>query len=131
MPFLLRETAPSRPSSPTPVPVAPPLDDLPGYQYNPMFHIPDESSHGFEHPATVPPSPYNMPVPVSTTDAHSPAPLEIVLPSDEVIFRGVGQDVESALLSGHLILNLTEATNIREITLQFSGKVRIQLPEAM
>jgi hypothetical protein len=45
------------------------------------------------------------------------------------VFRGIGQDVEGALLSGHVILNLTEATNIREITLQLTGKIRIQLPE--
>ncbi|KAH7339823.1 hypothetical protein B0J17DRAFT_716820 [Rhizoctonia solani] len=132
MPFLLRETAPSRPPSPSPASAAPPLDDLPGYQYNPMpvfssqLHLSDNDSHGFEHPATVPPSPYEAP----TANSHSPAPLEIILPSDEIIFRGVGQDVESALLSGHLVLNLTEATNIREITLQLTGKVRIQVHDS-
>ncbi|CAE6424911.1 unnamed protein product [Rhizoctonia solani] len=87
--------------------------------------LPDTDTHGFEHPATVPPSPYEAP-----STSHSPAPLEIVLPSDEVTFRGVGQDVESALLSGHLVLNLTEATNIREITLQLTGKVRIQVHDS-
>ncbi|CAE6448465.1 unnamed protein product [Rhizoctonia solani] len=128
MPFLLRETAPSRPHSPSPASAAPPLDDLPGYQYNPMpvfsSQLTDNDSHGFEHPATVPPSPYEP------SCSHSPAPLEIVLPSDEIVFRGVGQDVESALLSGHLVLNLTEATNIREITLQLTGKVRIQVHDS-
>lgn len=124
MPFHLRESGPSRPPSP-----APPLDDLPGYQYSPMpISAHDEGSHAFDHPATIPPSPYEMPAPVPTT-GHSVVPLEIVLPSDQVVFRGVGQDVESALLSGHIILNLTEATNIREITLQLTGKVKIQLPE--
>ncbi|KAG8697114.1 hypothetical protein FRC11_000253 [Ceratobasidium sp. 423] len=128
MPFLLRETVPSRP--PSPASAAPPLDDLPGYQYNPMpvfssqLHLPDGDPHGLEHPTAVPPSPYEAP------GSHSPAPLEIILPSDELVFRGVGQDVESALLSGHLVLNLTEATNIREITLQLTGKVRIQVHDS-
>ncbi|KAG8729551.1 hypothetical protein FRC12_020894 [Ceratobasidium sp. 428] len=70
-----------------------------------------------------------MPVPVPISGSHSPAPLEIVLANDDVVFRGISQDVEDALLSGHVILNLSEATNIREITLQLTGKVRIQLPE--
>ncbi|CAE6511815.1 putative HECT-type ubiquitin ligase-interacting protein creD [Rhizoctonia solani] len=126
MPFL-RETVPSRPPSPSLASAAPPLDDLPGYQYNPMplfsSQLPLDND---EHPSTIPPSPYEAPI----TSSHSPAPLEIVLPSDEIVFRGVGQDVESALLSGHIVLNLTEAINIREITLQLTGKVRIQVHDS-
>ncbi|KDN49692.1 hypothetical protein RSAG8_01757, partial [Rhizoctonia solani AG-8 WAC10335] len=131
MPFLSRETVSSHPPSPSLASAVPPLDDLPGYQYNPMplfssqLPHPDNDTHGLEHPATVPPSPYEAPI----TGSHSPAPLEIVLPSEEIVFRGVGQDVEGALLSGHLVLNLTEATNIREITLQLTGKV--QLPNTL
>ncbi|KAF8739971.1 Response drug-related protein, partial [Rhizoctonia solani] len=130
MPFLSREAIPSRPHSPSPISAAPPLHDLPGYQYNPMpfssqLNLPENGSHPFEHPTTVPPSPYEAPA-----AAHSPAPLEIVLPNDEVVFRGVGQDVESTLLTGHLVLNLTEATNIREITLQLTGKVRLQVHDS-
>ncbi|KAF8609014.1 hypothetical protein BDV93DRAFT_519040 [Ceratobasidium sp. AG-I] len=90
----------------------------------------DEGSHAFEHPATVPPSPYEMPVPVHTPGSHSPAPLEIVLDNDNIIFRGVGQDVEGAMLSGHVILNLTESTNIRELTLHLSGKIGIRQAES-
>ncbi|QRV79631.1 arrestin [Ceratobasidium sp. AG-Ba] len=132
MPFLLRETGPSRPPSPGPAPPVPPIDTLPSYEHSPMPHLnlADQVSQAFEHPATVPPSPYEMPVPVPVSGSHSPAPLEIVLANDDVVFRGVGQDVESALLSGSVILNLSEATNIREITLQLTGKIRIQLPEA-
>ncbi|KEP54580.1 putative response to drug-like protein [Rhizoctonia solani 123E] len=130
MPFLLRETVSSHPPSPSLTSAAPPLDDLPGYQYNPMplfssqFQLTDNDTH--EHSTTVPHSPYEAPI----AGSHSPAPLEIVLPSDEIVFRGVGQDVESALLSGHLVLNLTEAINIREITLQLTGKVRIQVHDS-
>ncbi|KAG9125048.1 hypothetical protein FRC07_009191 [Ceratobasidium sp. 392] len=131
MPFLLRETGSSRPPSPGPAPPVPSLDTLPSYEHSPMQHLNlgDEVSHAFEHPATVPPSPYEMPVPVPVSCSHSLAPLEIVLANDDIVFRGVGQDVESALLSGHVVLNLSEATNIREITLQLTGKIRIQLPE--
>ncbi|KAG9101521.1 hypothetical protein FS749_006091 [Ceratobasidium sp. UAMH 11750] len=129
MPFLLRETGPSRPSSPGPAPI-PPLDTLPSYEHSPMsqLNLADLVSHAFEHPATIPPSPYEMPVPIPISGSHLP-PLEIVLANDDIVFRGVGQDVEGALLSGHVILNLSEATNIREITLQLTGKMRIQLPE--
>ncbi|KAG8747793.1 hypothetical protein FRC10_011238 [Ceratobasidium sp. 414] len=129
MPFLLRETGPSRPSSPGPAPI-PPLDTLPSYEHSPVpqLNLADEVSHAFEHPATVPPSPYEMPVPVPVSGSHPP-PLEIVLANDDIVFRGIGQDVESALLSGHVVLNLSEATNIREITLHLTGKIKIQLPE--
>lgn len=54
--------------------------------------------------------------------------VEIVLQSDTIVMRGVGQDVEPAMLSGSVILNLEEATNIREIALNFTGKAR--LPQA-
>ncbi|KAG9081064.1 hypothetical protein FRC06_005863, partial [Ceratobasidium sp. 370] len=125
MPFLLRETGPSRPPSPGPA-----LETLPSYEHSPtsQLNLADEVSHAFEHPTTVPPSPYEMPVPVPISGSHSP-PLEIVLANEDIVFRGIGQDVEGALLSGHVVLNLSEATNIREITLQLTGKMRIQLSE--
>ncbi|CAE7077124.1 unnamed protein product [Rhizoctonia solani] len=129
MPFLSRETASSHPPSPSLASAAPPLDDLPGYQYNPMplfsSQLPLHDNDSHENATTVPPSPYETP----GAGSHSQA-LEIVLPNEEIVFRGVGQDVESALLSGHLVLNLTEATNIREITLQLTGKVRIQVHDS-
>ncbi|KAF8756995.1 Response drug-related protein [Rhizoctonia solani] len=67
-----------------------------------LLNLPENGSHPFEHPTTVPPSPYEAPA-----AAHSPAPLEIVLPNDE----------SSQSYRGH---------NIREITLQLTGKVRLQ-----
>ncbi|KAG8894646.1 hypothetical protein FRC00_008635 [Tulasnella sp. 408] len=51
--------------------------------------------------------------------------VEIVIPSDNIILRGVGQDVEPTLFSGQVVLRLSEATNIKEINLNFSGKSKL------
>ena len=51
--------------------------------------------------------------------------LDIVVASDSLVLRGTGVDVDPALLSGHVVLHLTEPTSIKEITLQFRGKARI------
>ncbi|TDL15305.1 hypothetical protein BD410DRAFT_732926 [Rickenella mellea] len=55
--------------------------------------------------------------------------LDIVLATDPVILRGTGADVEPGLLSGNVVLFLTEATSIKQITLQFRGKAR--LPQSL
>ena len=51
--------------------------------------------------------------------------LDIVVNSDTLILRGTGVDVAPALLSGNVVLYLSEATSIKEITLSFRGKARI------
>ena len=51
--------------------------------------------------------------------------LDIVVASDTLVLRGTGVDVDPALLSGHVVLYLTEPTSIKEITLQFRGKARL------
>ncbi|THH02257.1 hypothetical protein EW026_g557 [Hermanssonia centrifuga] len=51
--------------------------------------------------------------------------VDIAVNSDTLILRGTGVDVEPALLSGNVVLHLSEATSIKEITLQFRGKARI------
>ncbi|KAG9049299.1 hypothetical protein FS837_010719 [Tulasnella sp. UAMH 9824] len=51
--------------------------------------------------------------------------VEIVIPGDNIILRGVGQDVEPTLFSGQVVLRLSEATNIKEINLNFSGKSKL------
>ena len=51
--------------------------------------------------------------------------VEIIVDSNCITFRGAGADVPPALLSGHVVLNLAESTSIKEITLQFRGKVRL------
>ncbi|KIJ60026.1 hypothetical protein HYDPIDRAFT_32605 [Hydnomerulius pinastri MD-312] len=56
------------------------------------------------------------------------AGIEIIVNSDCLSLKGTGVDVEPALLSGHVALHLTEATSIKEITLQFRGKVRLPAP---
>jgi len=54
--------------------------------------------------------------------------LEILVESNCITFRGAGADVQPALLSGHVVLILAESTSIKEITLQFRGKVRLPTP---
>jgi hypothetical protein len=51
--------------------------------------------------------------------------LEIILASDPVICRGFGTNYEPALLLGHVVLNVMEDTNVKEITLHLAGKARI------
>lgn len=55
--------------------------------------------------------------------------VEIVLDSDKLVLRGQGGDMNPAYLSGHIVLNLPEATNIKEITMQLTGKAKVQFSE--
>ncbi|KAH0589555.1 hypothetical protein H2248_005290 [Termitomyces sp. 'cryptogamus'] len=56
--------------------------------------------------------------------------IEILLDSPKgcIFLKGVGVDVEPTLLSGHVAIYLSEATSIKEITLQFRGKARLSVP---
>ncbi|KAI6037575.1 hypothetical protein EDC04DRAFT_2126164 [Pisolithus marmoratus] len=54
--------------------------------------------------------------------------IDIVVDANCITVRGTGAEVQPALLSGHVALNLTESTSIKEITLQFRGKVRLPAP---
>ncbi|KDR67550.1 hypothetical protein GALMADRAFT_79832, partial [Galerina marginata CBS 339.88] len=54
--------------------------------------------------------------------------LSIVLDAPCLTLKGTGPDVEPTTLSGHVVLYLTEATSLKEITLQFRGKARIPMP---
>lgn len=64
--------------------------------------------------------------------SHHPHPdksrIDIVLDSDALVLKGTAVDIEPALLSGHVLLTLSEATSIKEITLQFRGKARVPPP---
>ncbi|KAI1795632.1 hypothetical protein LXA43DRAFT_730304 [Ganoderma leucocontextum] len=51
--------------------------------------------------------------------------LDIHVNSDVLCLRGTGVDVHPALLSGNVVLHLTEPTSIKQITLQFRGKARL------
>ncbi|KAJ2922575.1 hypothetical protein H1R20_g14527, partial [Candolleomyces eurysporus] len=54
--------------------------------------------------------------------------VDIVLDAPYLTLKGTGPDVEPTRLSGNVVLHLTEATSIKEITLQFRGKARIPIP---
>ncbi|KAG1772584.1 hypothetical protein EV702DRAFT_1201439 [Suillus placidus] len=64
--------------------------------------------------------------------SHHPPPdksrIDIVLDSDVLALKGTTVDIEPALLSGHVVLTLSEATSIKEINLQFRGKTRVPPP---
>lgn len=62
-----------------------------------------------------------------TNEKHEKAHsyVDINVNSDTLVLRGTGVDVTPALLSGNVVLHLTEPTSIKEITLQFRGKARI------
>lgn len=51
--------------------------------------------------------------------------LDIQVASDQLYLKGTGVDVEPALLTGNVVLTLTEATSIKQITLFFRGKARV------
>ncbi|KAF5328618.1 hypothetical protein D9619_011636 [Psilocybe cf. subviscida] len=63
-------------------------------------------------------------------DSHSKEKphLDIILDAPFLTLRGTGPDVEPTTLSGHVALFLTEATSVKEITLQFRGKAKIPMP---
>ncbi|KAG2039655.1 hypothetical protein BDR03DRAFT_950779 [Suillus americanus] len=64
--------------------------------------------------------------------SHHPPPdksrIDIVLDSDVLALKGTTADTEPALLSGYVVLTLSEATSIKEINLQFRGKTRVPPP---
>jgi len=51
--------------------------------------------------------------------------LDIQLDSPSIFLKGIGDDVEPAILTGHVTLFLMESTSIKEITLHFRGKARV------
>lgn len=58
-------------------------------------------------------------------DKDSKPHIDIQVDSPCMYLKGVGVDVEPALLTGHVALYLTESTSIKQITLQFRGKARV------
>ncbi|KAL5523549.1 hypothetical protein ACEPAG_7722 [Sanghuangporus baumii] len=86
-----------------------------------------------EHPAaaTVTPPMTVYPSPPVRSEAHSPrekphAPtLDISVASDQLYLRGTGVDVEPTLLSGNVVLHLSEPTSLKQIVLVFRGKARV------
>ncbi|KAG8888253.1 hypothetical protein FRB98_008087 [Tulasnella sp. 332] len=82
-------------------------------------------------PSSAPPSQPPTPAHTDNMILHdtSHEHIEIQLPNDTVVLRGVGQEVEPVVLSGNVVVNLEEATNIREIALNFTGKARLPQQE--
>lgn len=92
-----------------------PFSTATGLQSNPQ--------HGSQSPLSYTPLSDDMQLRDKADKGHSF--VDIAVNSDTLILRGTGVDVEPALLSGNVVLFLTEPTSIKEITLQFRGKARI------
>lgn len=56
--------------------------------------------------------------------------VDIIVNSDHLYLRGTGVDVAPALLSGNIVLYLSESTSLKQITLNFRGKARIPVPSS-
>ncbi|CAK5267198.1 unnamed protein product [Mycena citricolor] len=54
--------------------------------------------------------------------------LEVLLDHEYLFLSGTGLDVEPAHLSGRVVLNLSEPTTIRSVSLQFRGKTYLSVP---
>lgn len=62
-----------------------------------------------------------MPHASNGTTTHEP--VEILVESQEIVLRALGaEEPEPAVLSGELVLNLADATNIKDVELVFSGR---------
>jgi arrestin-related trafficking adapter 4/5/7 len=96
-----------------------PLSNLANHSSSHNPHIP-HSSHTPQHP-------YEGHDRDMTVEKHEKGHsyVDINVHSDTLVLRGTGVDVAPALLSGNVVLFLTEPTSIKEITLQFRGKARI------
>lgn len=57
-------------------------------------------------------------------------PLEIFLDSDHLVLRGQGGDMAPAYLSGYVSLWLAESTNIKDITMNLSGKAKVHFSDS-
>jgi len=55
--------------------------------------------------------------------------VEIVLDAEHVVLRGAGGDTNPARLSGRVLLHLVEQTNLKEVTLQLTGKAKVSFGE--
>jgi hypothetical protein len=51
--------------------------------------------------------------------------IDLVVDSDVLTLKGNGAEVDPALLSGHIVLDLAESTTVKQITLQFRGKAKL------
>lgn len=103
-------------------------------------HDAPSASRAHAHAHTVPASAPSSSPPHPVAALHPPAPaqshkeagsgrphtsLDIALASDTLVLRGAGVDVAPALLTGNVVLTLSEPTSIRQVSLVFKGKARV------
>lgn len=76
-----------------------------------------------QQPSTILPLAPPPPRDTHATKLHTS--LEIQVASDSLVLRGAGVDVEPALLTGNVVLTLSEPTSIPQVTLLFRRKARV------
>ncbi|RXK35651.1 hypothetical protein M231_07081 [Tremella mesenterica] len=58
-------------------------------------------------------------------------PIEIKLDADNLVMRGYGSEMNPAYLSGRVEVNLLEATNVKDISMQMTCKARVQFVDVV
>lgn len=56
-------------------------------------------------------------------------PVEIVLDSDNLVLRGQGGEMDSAYLSGAVVLRLPENMNVKDVQLHLTAKAKVQFTD--
>lgn len=56
-------------------------------------------------------------------------PVEIALDSDNLILRGQGGEMNSAYLSGCVVLRLPEGINVKDVQLHLTAKAKVQFSD--
>ena len=91
------------------------------------------SSSGAATPASTVQTPYS-----GISGTHTPGemwgssggdPVKIVLDNDHLVLRGYGSEMNPAYLTGRVDVNLTEATNVKEVTMALTCKAKVQFTE--
>ncbi len=84
------------------------------------------SSTAHSAPSSCPSTPLTDIMLLDSSTEH----LEILLPSENLVLRGVGQDVEPTTLSGQVVLRLANSAHIREVNLTLIGKSSLPQSDA-
>lgn len=56
-------------------------------------------------------------------------PLEIALDTDNLVLRGQGGEMNSAYLSGCVVLRLPESINVKDVQLHLTAKAKVQFSD--
>lgn len=91
----------------------------------PTWHATGSSIRASTNRLADPPAPFASDSVASPLEDRSF--IEILAP-ETIVFRGVGQDVEPLRFSGAVVLHLSEAVALKDVTLEFTGKAKLPVP---